>query len=69
MGNHQSDALLGPINRRTLLGKGAALVGGAAAGLALQPEAALGQEKPQAAGSRSPPHRPNPSTCTRRSSR
>ena len=37
---------MGPINRRTLLGKGAALVGGAAAGLALQPEAALGQEKP-----------------------
>ncbi len=46
MGNHQSDARLGAINRRTLLGKGAALVGGAAAGLALQPETALGQEKP-----------------------
>ncbi len=46
MGNHQSDALLGPINRRTLMGKGAALVGGAAAGLALKPEAVLGQEKP-----------------------
>ncbi len=46
MGSHQSDARLGAINRRTLLGKGAALVGGAAAGLALKPETALGQEKP-----------------------
>ena len=45
--NHASDALSGPMNRRTLLERGAALVGGAAAGLALQPGPALGQEKPQ----------------------
>ncbi|MDE3199217.1 MAG: carboxylesterase family protein, partial [Acidobacteriota bacterium] len=40
------------INRRTLLNKGAAVVGGAAAGLALQPENALAQKTPSTGSAR-----------------
>src|SRR5271166_3390916 len=49
MGNHppQSDT----INRRSLLTRGAALVGGAAAGLALPAGNASAQEKPKTAAS------------------
>ena len=49
MENRPSEALPGTLNRRTLLGRGAALVAGAAAGLSLPPGTAIAQEKPAAA--------------------
>ena len=43
------------MNRRKLLGRGAALVGSGLAGFALQPGNALGQEKPKTAEAGSQP--------------
>ena len=43
------------MNRRKLLGRGTALVGGALAGLALKPENIFGQEKPKTGGAGSQP--------------
>jgi para-nitrobenzyl esterase len=47
MGNNLTHIVSNPMNRRNLLGKGAAMVGGAVAGFALQPGNAFGQEKPK----------------------
>ena len=55
MGNHPLHKLLDPMNRRKLLGRGTALMGGALAGFALQPENASGQEKPKTGEAGSPP--------------
>lgn len=49
MGNSPSRTGGDPMNRRTLLSRGAALTGSALAGLALQPGTASAQEKPKAA--------------------
>ena len=43
------------LNRRKLLGRGAAVMGSALAGLALQPGSAFGQEKPKTGGAAPPP--------------
>jgi len=47
--------LFDPMNRRKLLGRGTALIGGALAGLALQPENASAQQKPKTGAAGSPP--------------
>jgi para-nitrobenzyl esterase len=49
MENRPPEDLPGTMNRRTLLGRGAALVAGTAAGLSLPPGTVFGQEKPPAA--------------------
>jgi para-nitrobenzyl esterase len=49
MSEHESDSIMGPMNRRALLGRGAALVGGAAAGLTLTAGEASAQETPRTA--------------------
>lgn len=49
MGRHPSDTFQSLMNRRTLLGRGAALVGTAAAGLSLNAAEASAQEQPKAA--------------------
>ena len=58
MGNSASHTEGDPMNRRTLLGKGAALTGGALAALALQPGTAAGQENPKGAQAGSAPAAP-----------
>jgi len=55
MGNHPSHTLSNPMNRRQLLGRGTALMGGALAGAALGPGSASGQETPMVARNLHPP--------------
>jgi para-nitrobenzyl esterase len=55
MGKNPLHTLLDPMNRRKLLGRGTALMGGALAGFALQPEAASAQDRAKTGAAGSPP--------------
>jgi para-nitrobenzyl esterase len=55
MGKHPLPTLFDPMNRRKLLGRGTALMGGALAGFALQLENASAQDKPKTGAAASSP--------------